>query len=111
MAKKEEIQKVRCADYAVSYSVRLDGVSTTVFRTGRMKLVQRPEESLLDFETMTSSSYTGLTAMRIIEEIESELKEIESPGTACVINFWPIGRNYWEEVTPYMNKGMEDLPG
>ena len=109
MAKKDEKQKVRCADFAVSYSVRLDGTSTTCFQTGRLKLMQRPDEALLDFETMTMDP--GTVALRIAEEIESELKEMKSPGTVCVVNFWPIKHNYWEEVGPWMNKGMDSLPG
>lgn len=106
---KEEKQKVRCADYAVSYSVRLDGTSTTCFQTGRMKLMQKPDETLLDFEVTTIDP--GMTALRIAEEIESELKEMKSPGAVCIINFWPIRQKYWEEVGPWMNKGMDSLPG
>lgn len=106
---KEEKRKVRCADYAVSYSVRLDGTSTTCFQIGRMKLMQKPDETLMDFEAMTMDS--GMAALRIAEEIESELKEMKSPGTVCIINFWPIRQKYWEEVGPWMNKGMDSLPG
>lgn len=113
---REKKQKVRCADFAVSYYVRLEPVSNhllnnTDFRTGKMKLVQRPDETLMEFENMTLN-HPGMTALRITEEIEKELAKIGYPkGHACVLNFWPIGHNYWEDVTPYMNKGMEDFPG
>lgn len=99
---KEEKQKVRCADFAVSYYVKLEPVSdlsnNTDFRTGKMKLVQRPDETLLDFETMTMN-HPGMTALRLVEEIERNLAEIGCPnGHACVLNFWPIGHNYWELI-------------
>ena len=112
---KEKKQKVRCADFAVSYYVKLEPVSdlsnNTDFRTGKMKLVQRPDETLMHFEDMTLN-HPGITALRITEEIEKELAKIGYPkGHACVLNFWPIGNNYWEDITPFINKETENLQG
>jgi hypothetical protein len=112
---REKKQKVRCADFAVSYYAKLEPVSdlsnNTDFRTGKMKLVQRPDETLVEFENMTMNQ-PGMTALRITEEIEKELARIGYPkGHACVLNFWPIGHNYWEDITPYMSKETEDFPG
>lgn len=109
----EEIQKVRCADFTVSYYVKFEPISDldhTTFRTGKMKLAQRPDETSLEFDTMTLYN-PGMTALRITEEIEKELAKLGYPrGYVCVLNFWPIGHNYWEDVTSYTNNEIEDLP-
>lgn len=107
----EEIQKVRCADFAVSYYVKFEPVDDhTAFRTGKMKLAPRPDETSLYFETMILSN-PGMTALRIAEEIEKELANLGYPrGYVCVLNFWLIGYNYWEDVTSYTINETEDLP-
>ena len=107
----EEMQKVRCADFAVSYYVKFEPIGDhTAFRTGKMKLAQRPDETSLDFETMILNN-PGMTALRITEEIEKELAKLGYPrGYVCIVNFWPIGHNYWEDVTSYTNNEIEDLP-
>lgn len=98
MAKVAE--EVRCAEFTVSYCMKLEPISdltnNVTFRTGMLILEPKKGESWTEFDDLTNGSNPGGLALRITDEIENMLRDAgHLRWHVCVINFWKNGKNYW----------------